>query len=62
MVRASAAVALDWGKGRCVQRTPGRWRTRGETATSAVGAGAREVSEPATVLIDGYKKAFSGEW
>ena len=52
MVGSTAAVALDRRKGGSVQRTPRRRRTGGEAATSAVGTGAREVTEPTAILDD----------
>lgn len=52
MVRSSAAVALDRGKGGGVQSTSRRGCTGGESATRTIGAGAREVSKPATVLME----------
>lgn len=50
MVGSATPVTLDWRQGGSVQRASGRRRTGRKGTTSAIRAGAREVSEPATIL------------
>ena len=54
MVGASAAVTLNGRQGRGVKSASRRGRAGSESSASAVGAGARKVSEPATVLTEGF--------
>ncbi len=50
MVGSATPVTLDWRKGGRVQGASRRRRTGGKSTTSAVRAGAREVSKAAAIL------------
>lgn len=50
MVGSATPVTLDWRKGGRVQGASRRRRTGGKSTTSAVRAGAREVSKAAAII------------